>query len=83
VQALRSRGADVEAVERWQATWPLIVGFLAGCLVGAAAATTIGDHAAVVPAALAIVVLIVLLIRIRRTESPLLTKAGGDRDTDQ
>lgn len=66
VQALRSRGTDAKAVQRWQATWPLIVGFLAGCLIGAAAASTISDHAAVIPAALAIIVLIVLLIRIRR-----------------
>ncbi|MFJ6651888.1 DUF1275 family protein [Microbacterium sp. NPDC091313] len=54
VQVLRSRGDDVAAAARWRSSWPLIAGFVVGCLVGAGAATAIGDHAAVVPAVLAV-----------------------------
>jgi uncharacterized membrane protein YoaK (UPF0700 family) len=54
VQAALSRGADKAALARWKASRSLIVGFVVGCVVGAAAATSIRDHAAVVPAVLAV-----------------------------
>ena len=50
---LASRGASPEARARWSGSWPLLAGFVGGCLVGAAASTLFGDHAAVVPAVLA------------------------------
>lgn len=50
----RSRGTDQQALQRWMQTWPLLAGFIGGCLVGAAGATLFGDHAAVLPALLAL-----------------------------
>ncbi|MGK3948025.1 YoaK family protein [Microbacterium sp. K2] len=50
----RSRGKDQQARQRWTQTWPLLAGFIGGCLVGAAGATLFGDHAAVLPALLAL-----------------------------
>jgi uncharacterized membrane protein YoaK (UPF0700 family) len=63
VKALRSRGADSAAAAHWKSSWPLIVGFVVGCVVGAGAATAIGDHAAVVPAVLALALLTAASIR--------------------
>lgn len=50
----RSRGTDQQALRRWMQTWPLLAGFIGGCLVGAVGATLFGDHAAVLPALLAL-----------------------------
>ena len=51
---LLGRGASTGARERWTGSWPLLAGFVGGCLVGAAASTLLGDHAAVVPAVFAL-----------------------------
>lgn len=51
-----SRGRSTTALDRWKQTWPLLAGFVGGCLVGAAASRLLGDHAAVVPAVLAVAV---------------------------
>jgi uncharacterized membrane protein YoaK (UPF0700 family) len=66
VQVVRSRGADAAARAKWRASWPLIAGFVVGCLIGAAGATLIGDHAAVVPAVLALALLVALASLDRR-----------------
>jgi len=49
-----SRGTSPTALAHWKDTWPLLAGFIGGCLVGAVASTLFGDHAAVVPAVLAV-----------------------------
>jgi uncharacterized membrane protein YoaK (UPF0700 family) len=51
-----SPGKSATALARWKETWPLLAGFIGGCFVGAAASTVFGDHAAVVPAVLAVAV---------------------------
>jgi uncharacterized membrane protein YoaK (UPF0700 family) len=58
---LASRGRSAPALAHWKDTWPLLAGFVGGCLVGAVASTALGDHAAVVPAALAAAVLLGVL----------------------
>lgn len=68
----RSRGQDQQARQRWTQTWPLLAGFIGGCLIGAVATTLAGDHASVVPAVLA---LALFLTTIRRG-SHALTPAG-------
>jgi uncharacterized membrane protein YoaK (UPF0700 family) len=57
---VRSRGHDEAARRTWSSCWPLIAGFGAGCVVGAAGADTLGDRAAIVPAALAILLVVAL-----------------------
>ena len=54
---LLGRGSSSGARERWTGSWPLLAGFVGGCLVGAAASTLLGDHAAVVPAVFALALL--------------------------
>lgn len=54
----RSRGADRRARQTWAETWPLLAGFIGGCLVGAAGATMFGDEAAALPALLALALLL-------------------------
>jgi len=54
VDLVTSRGQSPAARAKWQAAWPLLAGFVGGCLLGAAASTVLGDHAAVVPAILAL-----------------------------
>jgi uncharacterized membrane protein YoaK (UPF0700 family) len=51
---IASRGTSSTALTQWRDTWPLLAGFIGGCLIGATASTLVGDHAAVVPAILAI-----------------------------
>jgi uncharacterized membrane protein YoaK (UPF0700 family) len=51
-----SRGKSASALNHWKDTWPLLAGFIGGCLVGALASTLLGDHAALVPAALAVAI---------------------------
>ena len=52
---LATWGKSPTAWTRWHDSWPLLAGFIGGCLVGAAASSLLGDHAAVVPAVLAII----------------------------
>jgi uncharacterized membrane protein YoaK (UPF0700 family) len=54
---LRSRGEAPEARAKWTASWPLLAGFIAGCLIGAAGATAFSDQAALIPAVLALILL--------------------------
>ncbi|MCO8277708.1 hypothetical protein M1L60_44755 [Actinoplanes sp. TRM 88003] len=54
---LRSRGRDRAARHRWGQSWPLLAGFIAGGLLGAAGAALVGERALVVPALMAIAVL--------------------------
>lgn len=54
---VRSRGTDGAARGRWTGSWPLLAGFVSGCLLGAGGATMLGDHAATVPAVLAVALL--------------------------
>jgi uncharacterized membrane protein YoaK (UPF0700 family) len=44
-----SRGADADAARSWRRTWPLLAGFLVGCLVGAAASGLVRDAAWALP----------------------------------
>lgn len=60
---LRTRGGASGARAAWTASWPLLAGFIAGCLIGAAGATAFGDQAALIPAALAVVALAGELVR--------------------
>lgn len=57
----RSRGRDQQARRRWAQTWPLLAGFIGGCLVGAAGAALFGDHSAVLPALLALALFLTAL----------------------
>jgi uncharacterized membrane protein YoaK (UPF0700 family) len=57
VDLATSAGRATAARARWTSSWPLLAGFVVGCLAGAAASTLLGDHAAVVPAIIAVVVL--------------------------
>ncbi len=50
--------SDLASRRRWNDTWPIVAGFIVGCLVGAAAAGLLSDRAAVVPAVLAIALLV-------------------------
>lgn len=58
---VRSRGRDRAARQRWSRSWPLLAGFVGGCLIGAAAATLLSDRAAAVPAVCAVALLIGVL----------------------
>lgn len=49
--------------DAWQRTWPLIVGFLAGCLVGGVACYAVADWAAGLPMVAALVTAVVYLRR--------------------
>ena len=53
---ISSRAGTTTALSRWKDTWPLLAGFVGGCFIGAAASMLFGDHAAVVPAILAIAI---------------------------
>lgn len=50
--------SDAASRRRWNDTWPIVAGFVVGCVMGAAAAGLLSDRAAVVPAALAIALLV-------------------------
>jgi uncharacterized membrane protein YoaK (UPF0700 family) len=65
VDLVNSRGTSATARALWASSWRLIAGFVAGCLVGAVASTVFGDHAAVVPAALALAIYSVAAFRTR------------------
>jgi len=64
---LASWGKSPSAWTRWTASWPLLAGFIGGCFVGAGATSLFGDHAAVVPAALAVVLFIATAFRSAET----------------
>ncbi|MCS5497710.1 DUF1275 domain-containing protein [Cnuibacter physcomitrellae] len=61
--------SDQASRRRWNDTWPIVAGFIAGCVVGAAAAGLLSDRAAVVPAVLAIA-LLVAVTATDRTDVP-------------
>jgi len=63
VDLVTSRGRSATALTHWKETWPLLAGFIGGCLVGAASATLFGDHAAVVPATLAVAVFVGIAVK--------------------
>jgi uncharacterized membrane protein YoaK (UPF0700 family) len=65
VDLVSTRGQSSAAHARWHSSWPLLAGFVFGCLVGAAAATIFGDHAAVVPAIIAVTVFVGVAVRTR------------------
>ena len=58
-----SRGTSATALNRWKDTRPLLVGFIGGCLIGALASSLFGDHAAVVPATLAVAVFVGIAVK--------------------
>lgn len=60
---LATWGKSPTAWKRWNDAWPLLAGFIGGCLVGATASSLLGDHAAVVPAALAAALLFATAFR--------------------
>jgi uncharacterized membrane protein YoaK (UPF0700 family) len=53
-----SRGTSASARTKWGSSWPLLAGFITGCFVGSAASALLSDHAAVVPAVLAVGILV-------------------------
>jgi len=57
-----SRGRSAGALAHWRDTWPLLAGFIGGCLIGAAASKLFGDHAALVPAVLAVAVFVAMTV---------------------
>jgi len=63
IEILLSGGRSSAARAKWQQTWPLLAGFIAGCLVGAASASLFSDRAAIIPAALATVLFVIVLTR--------------------
>ena len=67
VDLVRARGRSSTAMASWISSWPLLAGFVLGCLVGAGASTFFGDHAAVVPAVVAIAVFVGVAARKRPT----------------
>jgi uncharacterized membrane protein YoaK (UPF0700 family) len=48
-----SPSVQASARSRWRGAWPLLAGFVTGCLIGAAGAAAFSDRAAVIPAVLA------------------------------
>jgi len=61
-------GKSTAARAHWRDTWPLLAGFILGCLVGSAASTLLHDQAAIVPAVIAIVIFVGVA---SRKEEPL------------
>ena len=59
---IRTRGEAPDARAKWTASWPLLAGFIGGCLIGAGGATLFSDHAALIPAVLAVALLIGVLV---------------------
>jgi uncharacterized membrane protein YoaK (UPF0700 family) len=67
----RALGRDTAAARaHWHASWPLLAGFVGGCLVGAVGAATLGDTGAVVPAALATALFVIVLLVIVAARRP-------------
>jgi uncharacterized membrane protein YoaK (UPF0700 family) len=61
VDLVLGRGAPGSARSRWLDAWPLVAGFVAGCLIGAAGAVAFSDRAAVIPAALAAILFVAVV----------------------
>ncbi|MBM9468881.1 YoaK family protein [Nakamurella leprariae] len=59
------RGPDPADRAAWRRTWPLLTGFLAGCLVGAAVCGAVDDLGSLAPFAAALVVVLVPALRNR------------------
>ena len=71
---LLTRGIASDARARWAASWPLLAGFVAGCLIGAVGATLFGDQSALIPAVLAVLLFTAELVRrIRAKGVPMAT----------
>ena len=64
VRAWRNRTPAL--LERWRSTWPVIAGFFVGCLAGALTVTALSNGAAILPAALASLLLIWQAIAVRQ-----------------
>jgi uncharacterized membrane protein YoaK (UPF0700 family) len=60
---ISTRRVSPAARAQWTASWPLLAGFIGGCLTGAAASAWLGDHAAVVPALGATIIFLVVTVR--------------------
>jgi uncharacterized membrane protein YoaK (UPF0700 family) len=77
VDLILSRGASSSARTRWHEAWPLLAGFVGGCLIGAAGAVAFSDRASLTPAVLSCILFVVVVSRhstsagrIRTTEQP-------------
>ncbi|MFS0732981.1 YoaK family protein [Microbacterium sp. 1P10UB] len=70
---IRSRGRDLAAREKWTDNWPLLAGFVVGCLIGAIGATLLNDQASVIPAVLAVALLVWQLTKGRASPPPAIT----------
>jgi uncharacterized membrane protein YoaK (UPF0700 family) len=69
-------GEKTNALAQWRSTWPLLAGFLIGCVLGAAAVVTFSDWAWSLPAALSIA-LCYCQVRHDFSLSPILTQKQG------
>jgi uncharacterized membrane protein YoaK (UPF0700 family) len=69
---LRTRGEAPDARVKWTVSWPLLAGFIGGCLIGAAGANLFSDQAALIPAVLAVLLLSAEVVR-RKTRTPVPT----------
>lgn len=63
-QLLTRTGNRGAARARWNGGWPLLAGFVGGCLLGAGAAAVFDDRAAALPAVLAVMVMIALSVNL-------------------
>jgi hypothetical protein len=53
------RGSDrSDAIDKWKATWPLLAGFLAGCIAGATAVSLSHDLAWLLPAVASLILVL-------------------------
>jgi uncharacterized membrane protein YoaK (UPF0700 family) len=77
--AVASRWSDVDARTRWQATWPILVGFLSGCVAGAAAVSALANRGWLIAASVALLCALSLprLIRISTPEDGALRATAG------
>jgi uncharacterized membrane protein YoaK (UPF0700 family) len=64
-----TRRMSPAARAQWSSSWPLLAGFIVGCLTGAAASTVLGDHAAVVPALVATIIFVAVTVPRRAAAS--------------
>jgi uncharacterized membrane protein YoaK (UPF0700 family) len=76
--ALERGSHKLDAIQKWQATWPLLVGFLAGCLAGATAVALTHDLAWLLPT----VTSLVLVLYWGSPKNPL-DDRGSDRRRDR
>jgi len=76
VDLVLSRGASGSAWSRWHSAWPLLAGFVGGCLIGAAGAVAFSDRASMIPAVLACILFFVVM---SRRSSPAREKRTPDQ----